>query len=113
MNALSTRVEVTIRRDAKVYRIVFANGDKIEDLAVIDSCGQRNTGTSVRFWPDPQYFDSDKFSVRQLTHNLRAKAVLCPGLRIRLDNKFTKETTEWYYEDGLRDYLLSAPLVVL
>ncbi|UTP73565.1 DNA topoisomerase IV subunit B [Alteromonas sp. LMIT006] len=108
VNALSTRVEVTIRRDAKVYRIVFANGDKIEDLAVIDSCGQRNTGTSVRFWPDPQYFDSDKFSVRQLTHNLRAKAVLCPGLRIRLDNKFTKETTEWYYEDGLRDYLLSS-----
>ncbi len=108
VNALSTRVEVTIRRNAKVYRIVFANGDKIEDLAVIDSCGQRNTGTSVRFWPDPQYFDSDKFSVRQLTHNLRAKAVLCPGLRIRLDNKFTKETTEWYYEDGLRDYLLSS-----
>ena len=62
----------------------------------------------MRFWPDPQYFDSDKFSVRQLTHNLRAKAVLCPGLRIRLDNKFTKETTEWYYEDGLRDYLLSS-----
>jgi topoisomerase-4 subunit B len=108
VNALSTRVEVHIRRDAKVYRIAFENGDKVEDLAVVDSCGQRNTGTSVRFWPDPKYFDSDKFSVRQLTHNLRAKAVLCPGLRIRLENKIAKETTEWFYEDGLRDYLLSS-----
>ncbi|MCP3428302.1 DNA topoisomerase IV subunit B [Opacimonas viscosa] len=108
VNALSTRVEVKIRRDAKVYQVVFANGDKIEDLAVIDTCGQRNTGTSVRFWPDGSYFDSEKFSVRQLHHVLRAKAVLCPGLRIRFDNKQAKETTEWHYEDGLRDYLMQS-----
>jgi topoisomerase-4 subunit B len=108
VNALSNRVEVKIRRDAKVYQVVFANGDKIEDLAVIDTCGQRNTGTSVRFWPDGSYFDSDKFSVRQLHHVLRAKAVLCPGLRIRFDNKQAKETTEWHYEDGLRDYLMQS-----
>ncbi len=105
VNALSTRVEVTIRRDANVYQIDFANGDKVEDLRVVDSCGKRNTGTRVHFWPDPQYFDSAKFSASRLIHNLRAKAVLCPGLRIKFDNKVTKETYEWYFEDGLQDYL--------
>jgi topoisomerase-4 subunit B len=77
----------------------------VEELAVIDSCGKRNTGTTVHFWPDPQYFDSAKFSVIKLLHILRAKAVLCPGLRIRFDDKISKETHEWYFEDGLRDYL--------
>lgn len=105
VNALSTKVEVTIRRDANVYQIDFANGDKVEDLRVVDSCGKRNTGTRVHFWPDPQYFDSAKFSASRLIHNLRAKAVLCPGLRIKFDNKVTKETYEWYFEDGLQDYL--------
>jgi len=105
VNALSTRVEVTIRRDSQVYQIAFASGDKVEDLAVIDTCGKRNTGTRVHFWPDPQYFDSAKFSISRLIHNLRAKAVLAPGLRIRFDNKITKESQEWYYEDGLKDYL--------
>ena len=81
VNALSTRVEVTIRRDSNVYQIAFENGDKVEDLQVIDTCGKRNTGTRVHFWPDPQYFDSAKFSASRLVHNLRAKAVLSPGLR--------------------------------
>lgn len=108
VNALSTRVEVVIRRDANVYQIDFVNGEKAEELRVIDSCGRRNTGTRVRFWPDPQYFDSAKFSVSRLVHNLRAKAVLCPGLRIRFDNKVSGDTTEWYFEDGLRDYLYQA-----
>jgi len=105
VNALSTRVEVTIRRNSEVYQIVFADGDKIEDLKVIDTCGKRNTGTSVHFWPDPKYFDSAKFSVTKLLHILRAKAVLCPSLRIRFDNKISGESHEWFYEDGLRDYL--------
>ena len=108
VNALSNRVEVTIRRDSQVYFIAFADGDRAEDLKVIDTCGRRNTGTSVRFWPDPQYFDSAKFSVAKLCHNLRAKAVLCPGLRIKFEDKIGKETHEWYYEDGLQDYLISA-----
>ena len=108
VNALSTRVEVVIRRDANVYQIDFVNGEKAEELRVIDSCGRRNTGTRVRIWPDPQYFDSAKFSVSRLVHNLRAKAVLCPGLRIRFDNKVSGDTTEWYFEDGLRDYLYQA-----
>jgi len=108
VNALSNRVEVTIRRDSQVYFIAFADGDRAEDLNVIDTCGRRNTGTSVRFWPDPQYFDSAKFSVAKLCHNLRAKAVLCPGLRIKFEDKIGKETHEWHYEDGLQDYLISA-----
>ena len=105
VNALSKRVEVTIRRDANVYKIAFENGDKVEDLTIVDSCGKRNTGTSVRFWPNPVYFDSAKFSVSKLLHVLRAKAVLCPGLRIKFENKIAKETQEWYFEDGLQDYL--------
>jgi topoisomerase-4 subunit B len=105
VNALSTRVEVVIKRDGQVFQIDFADGDKTQELRVIDSCGKRNTGTSVHFWPDPQYFDSAKFSVSKLLHVLRAKAVLCPGLRIKFDNKISKESEEWYYEDGLKDYL--------
>ncbi|QPG05293.1 DNA topoisomerase IV subunit B [Salinimonas marina] len=108
VNALSTKVEVTIRRDAQVYQIDFANGDKTEELRVIDTCGKRNTGTRVHFWPDGQYFDSAKFSASRLIHNLRAKAVLCPGLRIKFDNKVTKEVHEWHFEDGLKDYLYQA-----
>ncbi|WP_416305533.1 DNA topoisomerase IV subunit B [Neptunicella sp. SCSIO 80796] len=105
VNALSTRVEVTIRRDGNVYQIAFENGDKVEELAIIDTCGKRNTGTRVHFWPDPKYFDSAKFSVSKLLHVLRAKAVLCPGLRIRFDDKVNGGTQEWYFEDGLKDYL--------
>jgi topoisomerase-4 subunit B len=105
VNALSKRVEVSIRRDGNVHQIAFENGDKVQELEIVDTCGKRNTGTKVHFWPDPKYFDSAKFSVTKLLHVLRAKAVLCPGLRIRFDDKISNETTEWYFEDGLRDYL--------
>ena len=105
VNALSKRVEVNIRRDGNVHQIAFENGEKVQELEIIDNCGKRNTGTKVHFWPDPKYFDSSKFSVTKLLHVLRAKAVLCPGLRIRFDDKVNNETTEWYFEDGLRDYL--------
>lgn len=105
VNALSKRVEVNIRRDGNVHQIAFENGDKVQELEIVDTCGKRNTGTKVHFWPDPKYFDSAKFSVSKLLHVLRAKAVLCPGLRIRFDDKISNETTEWYFEDGLRDYL--------
>ncbi|UAA39330.1 DNA topoisomerase IV subunit B [Paraneptunicella aestuarii] len=108
VNALSKRVEVTVRRDGNVYQMAFEHGDKVEDLSIIDTCGKRNTGTRVRFWPDEKYFDSPKFSVSKLRHILRAKAVLCPGLRIRFDDKNTKESEEWYFEDGLRDYLMQS-----
>lgn len=106
VNALSKRVEVTIRRNGQVYQIAFEHGDKKEELEVIDTCGKRNTGTRVRFWPDESYFDTPKFSVSKLLHILRAKAVLCPGLMIKFEDKINKENHQWYFEDGLRDYLV-------
>jgi topoisomerase-4 subunit B len=108
VNALSTKLEITIRRDGKVHQMSFKGGEKASDLKVIDSCGKRNTGTAVYFTPDPAYFDSINFSVARLRHVLRAKAVLCPGLRVKFTDEAKKESEEWYYEDGLRDYLVGS-----
>lgn len=108
VNALSSLLEVTIRRDGNVYRIAFQDGDKVSDLEIIDSCGKRNTGTSARFLPNPGYFDSHKFSVSRLCHVLRAKAVLCPGLKVSFKDESSGEKQDWYYEDGLQDYLVGA-----
>ncbi|TXS92450.1 DNA topoisomerase IV subunit B [Parahaliea aestuarii] len=110
VNALSSELEVTIRRDGGVHRIVFGGGEKKSDLEQIDTCGKRNTGTSVRFTPDAKYFDSVNFSVSRLRHVLRAKAVLCPGLRITFKDEKKGESDEWYYEDGLTDYLADATI---
>ena len=108
VNALSTKMDVIVKRGGSVHQIIFAGGDKTSDLQVIDSCGQRNTGTILRFWPDPSYFDAVKFSVSRLRHVLRAKAVLCGGLTVSFYNENTNENEEWYYEDGLKDYLAGA-----
>jgi topoisomerase-4 subunit B len=108
VNALTTKLEVLIRRDGEIHRIAFADGNKTEDLHVVGTVGKRNTGTEVRFWPDPKYFDSPRFSVSRLRHVLRAKAVLCPGLRVTFINEQTNEKDEWFYEDGLKDYLQSS-----
>lgn len=108
VNALSNRLDVTVKRGGNVHQIQFANGDKTSDLAVVDSCGQRNTGTILRFWPNPEYFDSVKFSVSRLRHVLRAKAVLCSGLTMSFYDENTSESMEWFYEDGLKDYIADA-----
>lgn len=108
VNALSKHLEVWVRRGGLEYNIAFGDGKKKSDLEVVGEVGKRNTGTTVRFWPDPQFFDSPKFSVPRLKHVLRAKAVLCPGLRIKLKDETSGETTEWHYEDGLRDYLMES-----
>lgn len=108
VNALSTRVELTIRRDGNVYEMAYENGDKVSELEVTGSCGKRNTGTRVHFWPDPKYFDSAKFSVTKLRHLLRAKAVLCPGLTIQFKNKLEGSEDSWFYQDGLTDYMVEA-----
>ena len=108
VNALSNLLEVTIRRDGQVWQMSFADGAKASDLTVIDSCGRRNTGTTVRFKPDPGYFDSPKFSVSKLKHVLRAKAVLCPGLKVVFVDETGDGSEEWFYEDGLADYLRSS-----
>ena len=107
VNALSTKVEVHIRRDGSVHRMEFANGDRVGELDLVDSVGKKNTGTSLRFWPDPKYFDTPKILLPKLRHVLRAKAVLCAGLRVKLFDEGSGERDEWYYEDGLRDYLRS------
>ncbi|MEF3082919.1 DNA topoisomerase IV subunit B [Luteimonas sp. SMYT11W] len=105
VNALSTLVEVHIKRDGSEHRITFRNGDRASPLEVVGTVGKKNTGTRVRFWADPKYFDSPKFSVRALRHLLRAKAVLCPGLTVTLLDEATGERDQWLFEDGLRDYL--------
>jgi len=106
VNALSKHLEVWVRRGGKEYNIAFADGNKTSDLEEVGTVGKRNTGTTLRFWPDPQFFDSNKFSVPRLKHVLRAKAVLCPGLKVSFYDEKTDETSEWCYEDGLRDYLM-------
>ena len=110
VNALSELLEVTIRRDGNVHSMAFSGGDKTADLKVTGSCGKRNTGTGIRFKPDPQYFDSANFSLPKLSHALRAKAVLCPGLKVTLTDEKKKEKTEWHYEDGISDYLADATI---
>ena len=110
VNALSELLEVTIRRDGNVHTMAFSGGDKTADLKVTGTCGKRNTGTGIRFKPDPSYFDSANFSVPRLSHALRAKAVLCPGLKVTLTDEKKKEKTEWYYEDGISDYLADATI---
>lgn len=110
VNALSSELEITIRRDGQVHQMRFRGGEKASELEVIDTCGKRNSGTSVRFTPDAVYFDSVNFSVIRLRHVLRAKAVLCPGLRVKFTDEAKGELEEWYYEDGLRDYLIGSTI---
>ncbi len=116
VNALSRKLEVSIKRDGQVYNMAFADGNKASELIVTGKTAKRDTGTTVHFWPDAKYFDTVKFAVNRLKHNLRAKAVLCPGLRIRFTDASATlsagatepDVTEWYYENGLRDYLRDA-----
>jgi len=105
VNALSKHVHVFIKRDGNEYRMVFKDGDRASPLETVGTVGKKNTGTRLRFWPDPKYFDTPKFNLRSLKHLLRAKAVLCPGLHVKLFDEASGERIEWHYEDGLRDYL--------
>jgi topoisomerase IV subunit B len=105
VNALSKNLEVWIRRDGKEYNMSFAGGERKGKLDVVGKVGKNNTGTTVRFWPDPKYFDSPQFSLPRLKHVLRAKAVLCPGLEVTLEVEKPKETERWVYTGGLEQYL--------
>ncbi len=109
VNALSKRLEVSVKRGGQVYRMAFAHGDKIEDMQVVGSAPRKETGTWIRFWPEPRYFDSPKFLSTRLKHLLKAKAVLSPGLRVIFrSEQDPSEDAEWYYEDGLGQYLAEA-----
>ena len=108
VNALSRNLEVWIRRGGKEYNMSFAGGKKRGKLEEVGKVGKANTGTTIRFWPDEQYFDTTKFSIKALKHALRAKAVLCPGLKVTLKVEKPKEKIEWQYAGGLEEYLLEA-----
>ena len=108
VNALSKKLQVWVRRDGNEYSMWFADGKKKQELKVVGTVGKRNTGTTVQFWPDESFFDSPKFSVPRLKHVMRAKAVLAPGLRMRFISEVDPaESEEWFYKDGLTDYLMS------
>jgi topoisomerase-4 subunit B len=106
VNALSERLDIEVRRGGGVYQMGFAGGDKVSDLVQTGTVGKQNTGTLVHFWPDGKYFDSSRVSVSKLKHVLRAKAVLCPGLKIVLQVEAPEEHEEWCYQNGLQEYLL-------
>src|SRR6202046_4917802 len=106
VNALSKHLECWVKRNGKEYNIAFKDGKVSSKLEGIDSVGGRNIGTTIQFWPDAKFFDSDKFSVPQLRHTLKAKAVLCPGLRVRFTNEATGEKDEWFFRGDLGAYLL-------
>ncbi|MBT6208848.1 MAG: DNA topoisomerase IV subunit B [Woeseia sp.] len=108
VNALSKNLEVWIRRGGKEYNLSFAGGKKSGKMEVVGTVGKANTGTTIRFWPDPKYFDSATISVSKIKHALKAKAVLCPGLIVKLKVAKPKEQLEWCYQGGLEEYLLEA-----
>jgi len=105
VNALSKKLEVRVTRGGGEFQIGFADGNKASELTRIGDAPARRSGTTVRFWPDEKYFDSPKISVPRLKQILRAKAVLCPNLRVSLDDQISSEQTVWQYENGLVDYL--------
>ena len=105
VNALSESLQVNIKRDSKEHEMRFSNGDKKNELKVVGDVGLRNTGTSIKFKPNPEYFESDKIKINELKHLLKAKAVLCPGLTIDFHDELKKEKIKWFYEDGLKSYL--------
>jgi DNA topoisomerase IV, B subunit, proteobacterial len=108
VNALSKKLEVWVRRDGNEYLMVFGDGKKKQELKIVGQVGKRNTGTTIRFWPDEKFFDTPKINVPRLKHVMRAKAVLAPGLRLRFISEIDgTESEEWYYENGLPAYLMS------
>ncbi len=108
VNALSKHLECWVRRGGKEYNISFKGGKPASKLEVVGDVGKNNTGTTVRFWPDPQYFEAPTFSIPKLKHVLRAKAVLCPGLLVTLKIEQTGEKEEWQYTGGVNQYLLES-----
>jgi topoisomerase IV subunit B len=108
-NALANKLAVTVWREGQVATIVFAGGDVVEKLALRKAgSGDRKQGTTVRVWPDPKYFDSAELPRHELTHLLRSKAVLMPGVTVTLTQEKSKDTQSWLYKGGLADYLQQA-----
>jgi topoisomerase-4 subunit B len=109
VNALSQSLEVRVKRDSKEHQITFSNGEKVSELKEVGDVGLRNTGTSITFKPNPEYFENIEVQIKTLKHLLKAKAVLCPGLTIEFNNeKKSKDKEKWYFEDGLKSYLVES-----
>jgi topoisomerase-4 subunit B len=109
VNALSQKLEVTIKRGGKQYQMFFADGEKQSALKLVKGPSVKDTGTKICFLPNPKYFDSPKCSATRLVHLLRAKAVLCPNLHVIFRNELDQqEVREWRYENGLVDYFTEA-----
>ena len=106
VNALSKHLECNVRRDGREWNIGFRDGKVVSKLEAVGTAKRGQTGTTVRFWPDPAYFDSSNISVPRLKHVLKAKAVLCPGLRVKLKVDETGESEEWYFTGDLGAYLV-------
>lgn len=106
VNALSSRLTVDIRRGGQAYTMQFADGEKVSELMAVGTIPKRETGTTVSFWPNPQYFDSPRVAVSRLKALLRAKAVLCSGLKISLSDEASGDSETWHYQDGLPQYLM-------
>lgn len=106
VNALSKRLEVWVKREGSVYHMAFEQGERVSKLKTVGKADKKETGTTVKFWPEPKYFDNPKIAVKQLKHLLQAKAVLCPGLRVRFEDEHNNDIEEWHYEAGLKAYLM-------
>ena len=107
VNALSSRVEVEVQRHGNLYKMAFENGEPTAPLEVLEGkAPKRATGTTVHFWPETKYFDSPKFALKVLKHNLKAKAVLAAGLQINYIDQINNEKITWQFENGLVDYLM-------
>ena len=105
VNALSTKLNVKIKRDSKEYEINFLAGEKEKDLKPVGDVGATNSGTTIRFYPDSKYFETLEINKKSLKHLLKAKAVLCPGLQIDYFDEKKNERIKWIFDEGLSDYL--------
>src|SRR5579883_1862588 len=108
VNALSKKLDVNIKRNGNIYSMQFKHGEKATELQISGKTNKGETGTSVRFWPDEKYFDTGRFAINKLKYTLRAKAVLCPVLHFTFTDAATVQKEEWYYENGLSNYLEEA-----
>jgi topoisomerase-4 subunit B len=105
VNALSSKLEAKVKRNGQLHHIIFEDGFKTKDLEIIDTVGKKNTGTSIRFWPNKKYFDEIKVNLKALKNLLEAKAILCKALTIKYSNEIKKEKLTWHFEAGLKGYL--------
>ncbi|MBA3009684.1 MAG: DNA topoisomerase IV subunit B [Proteobacteria bacterium] len=105
VNALSSHLEITIKRDGQIFEIWFEDGLKTRDLESTGTVGKNNTGTALKFYPNVSYFDTPNFSKKAIQTALKSKAVLCKGLKTSFFDEACDERMTWHYDHGLDEYL--------